>query len=181
MRCRWTSTWRYSVLWNLLVVRSFWTWTLGLCGRAAMWRILGRCSTRIPLAHHRFCPKLLCSGELLNLVNLSSHDHIWFVGSRSSLQGIIQNLKIRKPLRARDWRLLRHQSKTIVSMKNLPSQLFSLHRSHLIVRLSTFQICRTSVSKWDLFLYFWWNANCLSNSSHEYRCFQCRRHKHSPC
>ena len=37
------------------------------------------------------------------------------------------------------------QSKINVSMQNHASQLYSLHRSHLIVRLSTFQICRTSV------------------------------------
>ena len=33
-----------------------------------------------------------------------------------------------------------------------------IHWSHLIVLLSTFQICRTSVSLWNLFLYFWWNS-----------------------
>ena len=45
--------------------------------------------------------KALYSGELLNHVNLSSmHDLI--VGSRSSFQSIIQDLKVRKPSCARD-------------------------------------------------------------------------------
>ena len=35
-------------------------------------------------------------------------------------------------------------------------------KSHLIVRLTTFQIYQTSVSVWDL-LYFWWNVYCLSS------------------
>ena len=39
-----------------------------------------------------------------------------------------------------------------------------LHRSHLIVRIPISQICRTSVSFWDL-LYSWWNANCLSTDA----------------
>ena len=39
-----------------------------------------------------------------------------------------------------------------------------IHWSHLIVLLSTFQICRTSVSLWDLFLYFWWHVNFPVNS-----------------
>ena len=50
-----------------------------------------------------------------------------------------------------------------VSMKKLPNLLHSLQKSHLIVRLSTFQTCQTSVWSWDCSLYFWWNANCPSN------------------
>ena len=90
--------------------------------------------------------------------------HNLIVGSRSSFQDTVQNLKMRRLLCAEDWWLVHHQSKTNTSMKSLPSSLFSLHRSHLIVRIPISQICRTSVSLWDL-LYFWWNANCLSNSS----------------
>ena len=40
-----------------------------------------------------------------------------------------------------------------------------------------FQICQTSVSKWDHSLYFWWNVIIWVILSHEYRCFQCWRHK----
>ena len=47
--------------------------------------------------------KALYCDELLNHVNLSSHAIFnLIVGSRSSFQGIIQNLKIRRPLCARD-------------------------------------------------------------------------------
>ena len=42
------------------------------------------------------------------------------VGSRSSFQSITQNLKIRKPSRARDWWFLHHRLKIIVSMQNPP-------------------------------------------------------------
>ena len=61
--------------------------------------------------------------------------------------------------------LVHHLSKTNTSMKSLPSNLESLHRSHLIVRIPISQICRTSVPLWDLLYFFWWNATCLSNSS----------------
>ena len=40
--------------------------------------------------------------------------------------------------------------------------MYSLHRPHLIVRLSTFQTCQTSVSLLDCSLYFWWSENFLS-------------------
>ena len=69
-----------------------------------------------------------------------------------------------RPLHARNWRLLHHWPQIIVSLKNLPNQLESLQKSHLIVLLSTFQISRTSASTWDSVLYFWYNVNFLSNS-----------------
>ena len=117
-----------------------------------MWWIQGRCSTRIPL-HHQFCPTFCV---LMNFWQI--------VGSRSPFQGITRNLRTRRILCAGNWWLVHHQSKTNTSMKSVPSWLCSFHRSRLIVRLSISQICRTSVSLWHL-LYFWWNANCLSNSS----------------
>ena len=45
--------------------------------------------------------KVLYCDELLNHVNLSSKQYL-VVGSGASFQGIAQNLKIRKPSRARD-------------------------------------------------------------------------------
>ena len=45
-------------------------------------------------------------------------------------------------------------------MKNLPSCFKSLQKSHLNVRLSTFQICQTSVSKRDCSLYFLVRSHC---------------------
>ena len=107
--------------------------------------------------------KFLYSWDVLNHPNLCSHAAFNWC-SRLSYQSITQNLKIRKPSRARDWWLLHHQTKINASMKNLPSEFYSLHKSHLIVQLSTFQICQISVSLWDPFLYFWWNVNFLSNS-----------------
>ena len=98
-----------------------------------------------------FCFKNMC-------LDLTWHER-W---TRLSFQN--GSLRSIVTLCARDWWLVHHQTKTNTSMKSLPRLLFSLHRSHLIVRISIFQICRTSVSLWD-FLYFWWNANCLSNSS----------------
>ena len=162
MRCRWTSTWRWSVLWNLLVLRSFSTWTLGLCGRAAMWWILGKYSTRIPLAYHQLCP-MLCIVMNFWTTSTCPPRQYSIVGSRSSFLNITQNLKIRKSLRARDWWLLQHQSEINVSMENFPADL-RLPKSHLIVPKSTFKISRTSAVKVIFSRYFWWNANCLSDS-----------------
>ena len=74
-----------------------------------------------------------------------------------------------------------HQSKINTSKQNFPSWLESLHKTHLIVWLSTFQICRTSVPSWDCSLYFWRNVNFPSNFfPMKYRCFQCWRHELSP-
>ena len=72
------------------------------------------------------------------------------LGSDSSFQDITQNLKIRKPLHARDWWLLHHWPEMIVSMENYPSWFGTLQKSHLIVPISTVQISRTSSLKWDL-------------------------------
>ena len=106
--------------------------------------------------------KVLHCGELLNHVHLSSHNLI--VGSGSSYQGITQNLKIRKPLRARDWRLLHHQPKINTSMKNLPVNC--IHSIDL-VWLFGYQLFRNVEHLFHceiVPLYFWWNVNCLSNS-----------------
>ena len=80
----------------------------------------------------------------------------WMLGSDSPFQDITQS--------EIDWWLLHHWPKINVSMKNLPSWFESLQKSHLIIRLSTFQICQTPVSKWDCSLCFWWNVNFLSIS-----------------
>ena len=142
-----------------------------------MWWILGRYFTRIPLAHHPFCPKLCI---LMNFWTTSICLSMQYLieGSRSSFQSTIQNLRICGPLCARDWWLLHHQPKINTSMKSLPNQLYLFHRSRLIVRLSIFQ--RTSVSLWDLFLYFYGMQIVWVILPHEYRCLQCRRHKHCP-
>ena len=60
-----------------------------------------------------------------------------------------QNLRIQKPLHSRNWWLLHYWPEVTVCMENFPSWFETLQKSHVIVRLSTFQICRTSVSKWD--------------------------------
>ena len=143
------------------MLRSILTVTLELCGCAATWWILGRHSTRIQLARRQFSPSLRIPVNFWT-TSICLRMPCLTLGSRVSYQDTIQNLRIRRPLCARDWWLLHHQPKTNTSMNNLPNQLFSLHRSHL-VRTPIFQICRTFVSLWDL-LYFWWNANCLSNS-----------------
>ena len=177
MRNHWTSTWRQFVFW-IVMDCPFWSWTRGLLGGAAMRWTLGKHSTRIPSVLSQLCPKLCVAMNFWTTITCPPRQYL-IVGSRSSFQGMVQNLKIRKPLHARDWWLLHHWPKTIVSMKNHPSQLYSLHRSHQIVRLSTFQKSRTSVSLWDIFLSFWWSVKFPGIVSHEHRCVQCRRHKHS--
>ena len=120
MRCRWTSTWRWSVQWISLMLRSILTVTLGLCDRAAMWWIMGRCSTRVPFARHQFCPKL---SILVNFwtTPICVPMHRLIEGSRVSYQDTIQNLKRRRTLCGRNWWLVHLQSKANTSMKSLPS------------------------------------------------------------
>ena len=91
--------------------------------------------------------------ELSNFLDELQCNESWEIFSnqlncspRSSYQNVKQNLRTHGPLHARDWWLLHHQSKINVSMKSLPSELYSLQKSHLIVRLSIFQIRQTSVS-----------------------------------
>ena len=152
MRCRWTSTRRWSVLWNLLVLRSYSTRTLGLWSRAAMWLNAGKIFHSNSINSPSTVSKVLYCDESMHQLNFFPKQCL-MLGSDSSFQGMTQNLKIHKPLHARDWRLLHHWPEITVSIKNLPSYLDSLNKSHLIVRLSSFRMCQTLVSLWDLFLY----------------------------
>ena len=86
------------------------------------------------------------------------------LGFDSPFQDITQNPNFHKPLQARESWLLHHWPETFVSMGNFPSWFETLQKSHLIVPRSTAQISPTSAIKWDFSLYFWSNANCLSNS-----------------
>ena len=131
--------------------RPFLTWTLGLCCRAAKWWILGIYSTRIPSALHQLCPKF-CT--VVNLWTKSTYllKQNLMLGSDSSFQDITQNLKIRKPSRARDWWLLHHWPKINFSMKN-----------SLIVRLSTFRYAE-HLFQCEIVPCFLRNVNFMSNS-----------------
>ena len=97
-------------------------WTLELCGWAAMWWILGKFSTRIPLAHHLFCVQSSVLRWTLEPTQSFFPSRVWCLGCDSSFQSTIQNLKTRKPSRARDWWLLHHPPiKVKCFMKNPPS------------------------------------------------------------
>ena len=128
------------------------------------WTLLQSCNVLNPgLTHHQFCPKfciVMNSWTTSTCLPMPS----LIVGSHSSFQDITQNRRIHKKLHARDWWLLHHWPEIIVSIKNYPSWLATLQKSHLIVPISTFQICQTSVSKCDCSCIFWWNLNFLSNS-----------------
>ena len=144
-----------------------------------MWWILGRYCTRIPSFLRRLCPMFCIVMNLWTIPTVGPPQYL-MLGSDSSFQSMTQNLKIHKPLHARDWWLLHHWPEIFVFMKNLPSWFETLQKSHLVVPISTFQISRTFASKWDF--------PCIVDGmwivwvilSHEHRCFQCRRHKHSP-
>ena len=87
MRCRWTSTWRWSVLWNLsgsslIFDRNSWT-SKQSCNEVNP----GKYSTRIPLAHHQLCPKLCIVMNFWTTSTCPPRQHL-IVGSRSSFQGI---------------------------------------------------------------------------------------------
>ena len=117
----------------------------------------GKYPTRIPSALRQFCPKFCIVVNLWAIPTVVPKQYL-MLGSDSPFQDITQNLRIRKPLHAIDWWLFHHWTKMIVAMKNLPNWLETLQKSHPIVRLPTVQICQTSVSKWNAFLYFWWNV-----------------------
>ena len=99
--------------------------------------------------------KVLYCGESLKQLFFSSqavfHVGFWFTVPRQ------------KPEHAIDW-WLHHWPKIVDSTKNLPTWSETLQKSHVIVRLSTFQICQTSVSKWDRFLFFFEMKIFVSNS-----------------
>ena len=61
-KCRWTLTWIEFFLWNFLVFLLICSVKFWLCRRAATYQILGRCSTRISSALHRF-RQSFCSFE----------------------------------------------------------------------------------------------------------------------
>ena len=156
MRCRWTSD-----KWICVELRPILTVTLGLWCRVAMWRILGKYSIRILLTHQQFCLKTLYFGKLSNHVNLSSHA-MFDCGFSFTFPKHNTESENTKTFVCK--RLMTYSSPTKDKYFHKEySQLISL-RSRLIVRSSVSQICRTSVSLWDL-LYFWGNSNCLSNSS----------------
>ena len=142
-----------------------------------MWWILGRCSTRIPLAHHQFCPKLCI---LVNFwtTSICLPMQYLILGSRSSFQGTTQNLKTRKLSRARDWWLLHHQSKINVSMRNLPISIHSIN----LIWLWDYQLFRNveHLFHCEIFCIFDGMPIVWVILHHEYRCSQCWRHKHSP-
>ena len=86
---------------NLLVLRLVLTRTLGLGCKAAIcesWEIFHSNSTGSP----SFVSKVCIVMNFLNHVNLSSQTLFDGGFSHSSLQSMTQNLKLPKPLRARD-------------------------------------------------------------------------------
>ena len=110
-------------------------------------------------------------GASLNQLNCSSQTvfdiGFWFIFPRHNLC-------------ARNWWLLHHWPEITVSMENFPSWFETLQKSHPIVPISTVQISRTSSLKWDFPLYFWWNVNCLSNSSPWTQMLPMSKTEHSP-
>ena len=138
----------------------------------------GKYSTRIPSAHHQLCPKFyIVMNSWTNSIVLPKQNLM--LGSDSSFQGKPQNLKIREPSRARDWWLLQHYQMT-VSWK-----IFPVNWSHSIklIWLSDYQLfryvehlfhCEIVPCIFDGMQNFWVIL------SHEYRCFHCWRHEHSP-
>ena len=114
------------------------------------WHTYKRGSPRIPVSHHQLCPKFCI---VMNSWITSTRLPMQYLieGSRSSFQGTIQKMKLRETSRARDWWLLHHRPKIIVSMKDLPNWLFSLHRSHLIVRTPIIFIFDGMQIVWETF------------------------------
>ena len=104
--CHWTSIWRLFVL-GIVLVRPFCSLFFGLRRRGAMWWILGKYSNRIPLAHHQLCPKF-CILMNVGTIPTVSPKHYLMLGSDSCVEDVTQNLRIHKPLHARDWWLLHH-------------------------------------------------------------------------
>ena len=112
----------------ILLVKYSGVSTANICLRhwAATWWILARYSTQIPLAHHQFCRRFCIPTNFWTTRIFFPMQNL-IEGSRSFYKGTVQNLIIRRPLCAEDWRLSYHQSKTNTSVNYFPNQLFSLH------------------------------------------------------
>ena len=80
----------------------------------------GKYSTRIPSVLRLLCPKFCIVMNLWTNPTAVPKQYL-MLGSDSLFQDITQNLKIRKPLHARDWWLLHHWPEIVVSMDNFPS------------------------------------------------------------
>ena len=140
----------------------------------------GNYSTRIPSVLRQLCPQFCIVVNLWTKPTVFPKQHL-MLGSGSSFQGITQNLKIRKPSRARDWWLLHHWP-----------EIFCFHEesSQLIgVTPKISSECPTiNFSDMSKLLFHCEIDPCIFDGMpivwvillHEYRCFQCRRHKHSP-
>ena len=140
-----------------------------------MWWILGKYFTRIPLVHHHFCPTFCIPVNFWTTPIFVPKQNL-IVCSRSSFQRIIQNLKIRRPLCARDWRLVHHQSKSNTS---IPINCF--HSIDLIWLFGyQFLRCVEHLFYCEIFCTFDGMPIVWVILLHEYRYLQCWRQIHSP-
>ena len=107
---------------------------LWLYHRAATYRLLGRCSTRIQSALHWFHHSLCSFEKLWSILSCSSKLR-WHLDVDGSFQVTIQNLKRRRLSHVEDWWLFRHQLMTDISINVFPNQSFPNLRSHLVLEI----------------------------------------------
>ena len=162
--------------------RPFWSWTRGLCWWAAMWWTLGKYSTRIPLTLRQLCPKF-CIVVIFWTNSIFLPKQHLMLGSDSPFQDITQKLKIRKPFACerlmtlswltKDKCFNEESSQWIGVTPKISSDCATINFP--VLSNICFNVRLFPVFLMECFFFFF-----LVILSHEYRCFQFWRHKHSP-
>ena len=139
----------------------------------------GKYSTRIPLARRRFCPSF-CRPEMIWTIPIFLPMHRSIGGSRRSYQDT--NTESEKTQTYVRWRLMTCSSpiKDKYFHVEFSQSINCFHSIDLILFGHQFGRYVEHLFHCEIFLYSWWNANCLTNSSHEYSWFHYYRHEHSP-
>ena len=114
---------------------------LDFADKLQCWESWEHIPTRIPSVLRRLCP-VFCIVMNLWIIPTVVPKQYLILGSDSSFQDTTQNLRMRKPLQARDWWLLHHWPEITVSIENFPTRFETLQKFHPLVPISTVQKSR---------------------------------------
>ena len=135
---------------------------LGFRGESATLWILGKSSTRIPSALHRFHP-ILCIASTLNKSNLVSYPLFDSGNWRTFPRHNTESGKIINFLLLRDWSPLHRSPGPVFHLQRFPNLFLTLLRFPIFTLESIFESHRTISLQLASQLYIWWFAGSLSN------------------